>query len=279
MNFFWLICIMGGIFAMAAAWRNWGWFFFHRFARTLAKVFGRTAARVVYAALGAFLLVTGLYLGWTDRWALTEPFGCKIVVKGSFPGRDARWIAAALAAPVDAQCNQIPTAKFVLSESRGDGSYRTSVVFLPKENPEAAKIQVANAAAVAFPLLPRAAQLNINIETPPRSGGRVAIAVVGKTDDASETALRDFARAVQQRLVNEHALADPIPLDEQLPPHGGAPSLIVFVNRRPAVRIIGFSPSGKFVPWAAARCVALAEAERKKRPDREDFEIINLGTL
>ena len=60
---YWLIVTFtlgGGLFAIAAAWKDWDFFMNHRKARPLIKVVGRTGARWFYAAVGLILSAIGL---------------------------------------------------------------------------------------------------------------------------------------------------------------------------------------------------------------------------
>ncbi len=58
----WVLAAVG-VFAICGATFEWGFFMNHRKARFLVSLFGRTAARIIYMALGAGLVVTGLLIG------------------------------------------------------------------------------------------------------------------------------------------------------------------------------------------------------------------------
>ena len=55
-----------------------------------------------------------------------------------------------------------------------------------------------------------------------------------------------------------------------------APAVVYRVNMYTAVRITGSPEEGKTVKEAAARCVELADAERRSREDSLGFTVINL---
>lgn len=55
-----LYCI--GAFSMIAAAANWGWFFRHRKAARLVRLFGRQGARMLYFFLGLGLCVVAFQL-------------------------------------------------------------------------------------------------------------------------------------------------------------------------------------------------------------------------
>jgi hypothetical protein len=56
-----------GAFAVVAAWRDWDWFMEGRKARVWVQLLGRNGARVLYALIGAGLLVLAVHLGTSQR--------------------------------------------------------------------------------------------------------------------------------------------------------------------------------------------------------------------
>lgn len=57
-----LLFAAGGIFSICGAALNWDWFLESRKARFFVNVFGRNGARVIYAVLGAVLVVVGILM-------------------------------------------------------------------------------------------------------------------------------------------------------------------------------------------------------------------------
>jgi len=266
MKSFWLICLIGGVLAFVAA----SLFF---------ALFGNRGARIFYRLLGLGLVVLGLYLGKANQWSLTEPPPYEIVVSGTWPGdHDARQTSAALTA-LASEFDRIAGVMQVVSETRPEGSYRCSVAFHRKFNLEGAKRSVDAAMNVAKLYIPSDLRpLRRGNPTPVRESDQVSLAIIRKSMNGDESPLWELARAVAKRLVEEHALFALDPLDDQIPSGGAPPVLVVRVERWPAVRITGSRPADTWMRNASARCLELAEMERVKRPDAEDFETEILGT-
>jgi hypothetical protein len=53
------LLIATGLFCITSSLFNWDWYFNHPRARLLVRLFGRMGARVVYAILGAVLILFG----------------------------------------------------------------------------------------------------------------------------------------------------------------------------------------------------------------------------
>jgi len=265
MKSFWLICLIGGVLAFVAA----SLFF---------ALFGSKSARIFYRLLGLGLVVLGLYLGKANHWSLTEPPPYEIAVYGKWPGHDARRTSS-VTASLASQFHHLPGVTQVVSEAHSDGSYRCTIAFDPEWNPEYAKQEVENGIMASGALVPSDLQAPIRGNpTPVRDSDEIGLAIIGKGRDGDESALWELSRAVAKRLVEEHALSVLDPLDDQIPSGAAPPVLVVRVERWQAVRITGFPPADTRVRNAAARCLELAEMERAKRPDAEDFETEILGT-
>lgn len=276
----WFLFLAGGVFALLAAWRNWDWFFLHRTTRFLAAALGRTGARITYSALGALLVLIGLFLGASNDWALSHRTGFYFSVTASLPGTDAPTVADAVAGPLDAQLNHLPGVEQIVSESRGDGSYHSHILFSPKIEISHVQLEVPAAINAAYSFLPRTVPLgNVTSKLEPpqdRDAKTVAIAVVSKDADADTATLTALSRALLKNLVEQRALLNPTPLDDQLSNAGAPPALIVRVNRHPAIRITASAPGGKSASKAATRCAELAASELSRHPNSGTFEIINL---
>ena len=59
MNWFGLIFVGAGLFALAGAGFDWDWFMESRKARFFTAILGRNGARVAYMLLGVALIVMG----------------------------------------------------------------------------------------------------------------------------------------------------------------------------------------------------------------------------
>lgn len=84
-----IFLLFGGLFALAAAIWNWGWFFQHPKAVLLTRLLGRTGARGLYGLLGLMLAGVG---GWRlvippatismeALQMLTHPAGSSVLAK------------------------------------------------------------------------------------------------------------------------------------------------------------------------------------------------------
>ncbi len=58
---FYVMFIFVGIFSVVAAICNWDWYFNGRRARTMCKMFGRTATRVIQVILGLVIISMSVY--------------------------------------------------------------------------------------------------------------------------------------------------------------------------------------------------------------------------
>jgi small neutral amino acid transporter SnatA (MarC family) len=58
---FWIavLFVLAGLFSLAGALLNWGWFMSHYKAAVIVRLIGRTGARVLYALIGLFLIGLG----------------------------------------------------------------------------------------------------------------------------------------------------------------------------------------------------------------------------
>lgn len=279
MNSLWPFCFVSGFLAVVAGSWSWDWLFASRQSRGIIAILGKKGARIGLGVLGVLLVGLGIYLGNSNHWALTERVGPEVIVEGTLPGENAKVVSEAIAVPLDTHFDQLPGVRLIVSESRSDGGFRDSLLFDPRMNPLEAKQWVENDINASAIYLPKSTTQGFTDElaTPKGRSGRVSIAIVAKTDEVNAAALEDFAHAVQMSLAAEQAMADPLPLDNQLPDRAGIAKLVIHVNRNPAMRIAGSPPLGKSLSWARARCLILAELERKKRPDGQNFEVVNLG--
>ena len=55
-----LFMIVGGVFTIVCAYRDYEWFMNHPKASPLVALFGRTATRIFYIVLGAAMIFMGL---------------------------------------------------------------------------------------------------------------------------------------------------------------------------------------------------------------------------
>src|SRR6516225_3866437 len=77
-----------------------------------------------------------------------------INVSGTYPGADARVVAASVAAPIEQQVNGVEGMLYMVSQSNNDGSYTLTVTFKPGVNLNFAQVLVQNRINLALPLLP-----------------------------------------------------------------------------------------------------------------------------
>ncbi len=56
-----LLCILGGLFAIAGAAFNWDWFMQNPKANVFVRLLGRTGARVFYIIVGVSAIFMGLW--------------------------------------------------------------------------------------------------------------------------------------------------------------------------------------------------------------------------
>jgi hypothetical protein len=281
MDLLWVICLLGGLFALVASVKNWDWFFTNRKTRFFVTLFGRTGARIVYALLGVFLVVLGSVSIIRDiRQTFFTGKGPVVVVTTSYQGADARKIASIIAGPIEAQIAQIGHIDRIESESRSDGSYVARFQMRPGTEPPMALAEVEARVVRAQAVLPAdSRQGDVEVKLTPIDEWHtelVSIALVSRDDEGAEKSLQEFAAKVAKRLIDEGAIVKPEPLDDQQGTDEAGPTLIIRVDKHPALRITGSPPEGKTAYMAAVRCVELAIAERTKRLDAESFEVVNL---
>jgi multidrug efflux pump len=77
-----------------------------------------------------------------------------IMVMCTYPGADARVVAASVAAPIEQQVNGVEDMLYMVSQSNNDGSYTLTVTFKPGVNLNFAQVLVQNRVNLALPLLP-----------------------------------------------------------------------------------------------------------------------------
>ena len=58
-----LMCILGGLFAVFGAVRNWNWFFAWPPAPLFVALFGRFGTRIFYFILGLLIIIGGILAG------------------------------------------------------------------------------------------------------------------------------------------------------------------------------------------------------------------------
>jgi hypothetical protein len=54
------VLIMAGLFSLTGAILNWEWYYEFRKAKSLVNLFGRDGTRIIYLALGLFLVGGGI---------------------------------------------------------------------------------------------------------------------------------------------------------------------------------------------------------------------------
>lgn len=57
-----LLCVLGGIFTVVCACKEYEFFMGHRKAQTLIRIIGYTATKYFYLTLGILLLLAGIFL-------------------------------------------------------------------------------------------------------------------------------------------------------------------------------------------------------------------------
>ncbi|MGE0715591.1 MAG: efflux RND transporter permease subunit [Alphaproteobacteria bacterium] len=77
-----------------------------------------------------------------------------VVVRASYPGADARTVAATVATPLEQQINGVEDMLYMSSYSTGDGNYALTVTFKLGTDLDKAQVLVQNRVAIATPRLP-----------------------------------------------------------------------------------------------------------------------------
>jgi HAE1 family hydrophobic/amphiphilic exporter-1 len=77
-----------------------------------------------------------------------------VVVRASYPGADAKTVAATVATPLEAQVNGVEDMLYMSSYSTGDGNYSLTVTFKLGTDLDQAQVLVQNRVSIATPRLP-----------------------------------------------------------------------------------------------------------------------------
>ncbi|MBL8707155.1 MAG: efflux RND transporter permease subunit, partial [Rhodospirillales bacterium] len=77
-----------------------------------------------------------------------------VVVRASYPGADAKTVAATVATPLEQQINGVEDMLYMSSYSTGDGNFSLTVTFKLGTDLDKAQVLVQNRVAIATPRLP-----------------------------------------------------------------------------------------------------------------------------
>jgi HAE1 family hydrophobic/amphiphilic exporter-1 len=77
-----------------------------------------------------------------------------VVVRASYPGADAKTVAATVATPLEQQVNGVEDSLYMSSYSTGDGNYALTVTFKQGTDLDQAQVLVQNRVSIATPRLP-----------------------------------------------------------------------------------------------------------------------------
>jgi len=219
-----IICLIGGLFTLAAAACNWDWFLAHRKARLFLKLLGHTGARVFYGVLGTILLIAG---GFVTVGAVMGGNDHLVIVQTNFPGANALLVASWVAAPLDHQFADHFETKLIDSEVRADGSYVARIHMSSELTPMQAEIAISNRINVALSTLPAdikaegvKTRLAIDADV---DRTHVIVALVNLLDEP-DPAFDALAGRVYQRIVAEGLVREPATLR---PPEEDAPFEVI----------------------------------------------------
>lgn len=221
MDWFWLICLLGGILAITAAARNWDWFFAHPKVRFFVNLFGRSGARIIYAVLGGFLLVPSLVNVLLDaRQALFGEEPPVVLIKTSYPGENVLVVFDTVALPIEQRVNGVEKMLHMTTQCTEGGACTMRVTFQVGIEPQLALVLVQNRVALAGPMLPqevRNGDVMVQLEAPEiRPSKVVSIALALRDAEGDEAVLREFAKSVLRRLTDEGAIIVPEPIGDNI---------------------------------------------------------------
>jgi hydrophobe/amphiphile efflux-1 (HAE1) family protein len=106
----------------------------------------------VIAVITILFGVVALYRLPVERYpAITPP---TVVVSATYPGANAKVVAATVAAPIEQQVNGVEGMMYMSSTSSADGSYALTITFEIGTNLDDAQVLVQNRTSIAEPSLP-----------------------------------------------------------------------------------------------------------------------------
>jgi hypothetical protein len=283
MDLFRVICFLGGALALAAALKNWDWFFAHPKARWMVAVLGRGGARAFYGVLGTLLILVAVITTLRDaRNMALEGQGPIVSITATYPGANAATVASHVAAPLDHQLLEAHGTRWVVSESRRDGSYTARVQYAYHIEPREAVVIAQNRVVLARTMLPPTVELSIDsVHAEPideRANNAVVIAVVDRGEEPNWQQLHDYAAAVARQLAGDQAMLAAKVVDPPPAANASEATLIVRVNNFPAVRIQGVAPAGKDPYMTGLKCTGLAKEVRHTDELPEPLDAVNLTT-
>jgi multidrug efflux pump subunit AcrB len=106
----------------------------------------------VIAVITILFGIVALYRLPVERYpAITPP---TVVVSATYPGANAKVVAATVAAPIEQQVNGVEGMMYMSSTSSADGSYALTITFEIGTNLDDAQVLVQNRTSIAEPSLP-----------------------------------------------------------------------------------------------------------------------------